>query len=818
MNLFARSRLRGAGQALLAGAAIAAVLAPVASAASAPGDALSPRLAELASPTVRSAPRAAQAARLSLPRSGPGSLLRRGNRVLVDVRFDHGAAGSVDSLRAAGAQVLHVGRRYETVTVAARPADLPALGSVPGVAGASEVLTPIVRGADCGGSVRSEGDAQLGAAAARSNWGVDGSGVTVGILSDSFDRNAGAATHAAGDVAGGDLPGPGSPCGSTTPVGVLDDSDAGGEDEGRGMAQIVHDLAPGASIDFATAFTGEFGFAANIRALAGAGAKVIADDVAYFEEPFFQDGPVAQAVNEVTGGGVSYFSAAGNDNLIGAEGRDIASWEAPKYRDSGACPAAIVELSEEVEKAEEEGGDPTPQGIEPTHCMDFDPAAGNDQIFGITVEAGRTLVLDLQWAEPWFGVGTDIDAFLLDESGQLAEDEGSPVFSVEDNVNGSQRPFEFLAWENSGATKEVRLVINRYSGGEPRLKFALLENGRGVSETDYPQSSEGDVVGPTIFGHSGAASAISVAAVPFDDSSEPERYSSRGPVTHYYGPVVGSSPAAGIIPQAISKPDLAATDCGVTTFFASQDKSGAWRFCGTSAAAPHAAAVAALVREANPGAGAAQVREILETTARPVGAFGAEAVGAGLIDADAAVGALALAPTIAVTEAPKPLSRVRRPTVRFTADRPVAFACSIDAGPSQPCASPYLFPAKLSDGRHGFAATGTDLGGRVGSSGVVFFTIDTRAPRTSIVRHPPKRIVTRHRRARAIFRFRSSEARSTFVCKVDRELLRPCGRRLALRLEAGRHAVRVRARDEAGNVDSTPAIFRFRVKRVGPNA
>ena len=121
------------------------------------------------------------------------------------------------------------------------------------------------------------------------------------------------------------------------------------------MAQIVHDLAPGASLAFATAFSGELAFAANIRALAAAGAEVIVDDVAYFEEPFFQDGPVAVAVDEVTAAGVSYFSAAGNDNLIDGEGHDIASWEAPAFRDSGGCPAAIAldEVAEAVERAPE---------------------------------------------------------------------------------------------------------------------------------------------------------------------------------------------------------------------------------------------------------------------------------------------------------------------------------------------------------------------------------------------------------------------------------------------------------------------------------
>ena len=77
---------------------------------------------------------------------------------------------------------------------------------------------------------------------------------------------------------------------------------------------------------------------------------MIADDVVYFEEPFFQDGPVAVAVNEVAAAGVSYFSAAGNDNLIDKEGRDIASWEAPSFRDSGKCPPALVSLSKKSKK------------------------------------------------------------------------------------------------------------------------------------------------------------------------------------------------------------------------------------------------------------------------------------------------------------------------------------------------------------------------------------------------------------------------------------------------------------------------------------
>jgi hypothetical protein len=582
------------------------------------------------------------------------------------------------------------------------------------------------------------------------------------------------------------------------------------------MAQIVHDLAPGASIDFATAFTGEPAFAANIRALAGVGAKVIADDVAYFEEPFFQDGPVAVAVNEVAAAGISYFSAAGNDNLIDKKGRDIASWEAPSFRDSGKCPPALVSLSQEFKEEEENEGVPSPQGLNAKHCMDFNPSpTEDDETFGITVEEGEELALDLQWAEPWNGVGTDFDAFLLNEEGKVVESEGSPVLSIEDNVGGSQRPFEFLSWENEGPEQEVQLVINRFTvpGASPRLKLALMENGRGVSETEYPQSSGGDVVGPTVFGHAGATGAIAVGAVRYSNAAQPERYSSRGPVTHLFGPVTGGSAAPAIPAQTISKPDIAATDCGATTFFARLE-AGVWRFCGTSAAAPHAAATAALVRQADPAASAAQVRADLTATAHPVGAVGADDVGAGLIDAYGAVDALALPPTVTITQPPLPLSRNRRPTVQFTANRPVTFSCAVDGGTPQPCASPFAVPA-LRDGRHGFAVTGVDLAGRAGTSSAAPFTIDTRAPRTSIAKHPPKLVRTHRRKVREAFRFRSSEAGATFVCKVDRDLPRFCRARISRRFEVGRHTVQVKARDAAGNVDRTPAVFHFRVKRVG---
>lgn len=755
------------------------------------------------------APASAQAMALQADDPGLASLplLRDGNRVLVDVRFESGAAAGLDALRTAGAEVVQLSRRYETVTVAAKTAQLSALAALPRVAAATPIARPLVRGANCGGAAVSEGDLQLNAANARASFGVDGSGVSVGILSDSFDRNPFAVTHAAGDVTSGDLTGPGSPCGSSNPVKVFDDTEAGG-DEGRAMAQIVHDLAPGADLGFATAFGGELQFAAAIRTMAASGAQVIADDVVYPEEPFFQDGPVAIAADAVAAAGVSYFSAAGNDNIVDKKGRNIASWEAPQFRDSGTCPADLLSLPK----------------FGAAHCLDFNPGAASDDTFGITVGGGETLTIDLQWAEPWNGVGTDLDAYLLDSEGKLLlvkeGGEEVPVAGAHDNLD-QQKPVEVLQWRNpSGAGAKVQLAIDNCagvcnpgaSGASPRLKFVFLQGG--VTETEYPESSAGDSVGPSIFGHAGAAGAVSVGAVRFNSISAAEVFSSRGPFTRRFGPAAGSGAAPPIAPQTTVKPDLAASDGVANTFFGAP-VGGTWRFFGTSAAAPHAAAVAALMRQANPEASAAQLRHELLDTALPVGAGSSEAVGAGLIDAYGAVAALALPPKISLTKAPEPLGRNRRPTIEFSANRPVSFTCQVDGGVPQPCSSPYTLPNPLADGPHGVAVSGLDRNGRQGSSGPYSFYVDTRAPRTRIVKHPRKLIRTKKRRSRVVFRFRSSEPDPVFVCKVDRGLLRFCGPRVSRRFGPGRHMLLVKARDKAGNVDRTPAVFHFRVKRVG---
>ena len=742
---------------------------------------LSPRLAKLAAPSLRGAGPARQAKALGLAVRGPGSLTRVGGRVLAYVRFDHGALSAVDDLRAAGAKTVDASGRYQTVTVAAKPAQLRALARLPGVEGVKPVLSPVTAAATCpSGEVVSEGDTQLEAKAAREAKSVDGSGVTVGILSDSFDQATEAsdgsrnpiATKVADDVKSADLPGVGNECGHLTPVEVLKEETNASEasDEGRAMTQIVHDLAPGANLKFASAFNGEMAFAENIADLDAAEAKVIADDVFYLEEPFFQDGPVAVAANEAVEAGATYFSAAGNDNLIDAEGHDIASWETPEFRDAGSCPPAVA----------------AKPGFNGTHCLDFDPGSRTDKTFGIKVEPESTLTVDLQWDEPWFGVGSDLDAFLLNASGGVIPG----AESHEDNVEITQTPVEVLDWTNeSASTKTVQLVINRFSGVTPRVKFALLENGGGVEATEYPRSTGEDVVGPTIFGHSGSAGAIAVGAVRFDKSA-PEPYSSRGPVFHDFGPVEGTTPAAPIAPQTLSKPDLIATDCGRTTFFTFFGKiSGVegWHFCGTSAAAPHAAAVAALMLDAEPAAEPGDIREALVGSAvsAPFAGYGPCAIGAGLVEAVGAITDIE-----ADIGAPGPLCEPP------------------EAGDPEEAAAP---------GNWGSEVPPVSPGGSAPPNSTPPPEEEPKravAPRTFFLERPDKVIRTLHHRAKVVFLFGSNETGVSFVCRIDGGLFRRCPERLARRFPLGWHTLKVAARDAAGNGDKSPASYTFKVKRV----
>ena len=166
---------------------------------------------------------------------------------------------------------------------------------------------------------------------------INGAGISVGAMSDSFNTR-GTAQNAALNVTNFDLPGASNnPAGNTTPVLVLKDQDTAGTDEGRGMVQNIHKMAPRARLAYATGVDGEVAFGNYIRAMAnipgfentfsaaipgvpfgGFKADVICDDISYGGEPFYGESIIGLAIDDAFAVGVSYFSSAGNNIGINA--------------------------------------------------------------------------------------------------------------------------------------------------------------------------------------------------------------------------------------------------------------------------------------------------------------------------------------------------------------------------------------------------------------------------------------------------------------------------------------------------------------------
>ena len=478
--------------------------------------------------------------------------------------FDFGLGADV------GAMPQHVDVRAHTLTATAAspaamalPADFAILANPP-----PELDEPVTNSQVGSGGATA---AQVQQALDESGLSVNGSGIKVGVLSDSFNDLGGAAA----DEADRALP-------PASDIQVLKDLSSGGTDEGRAMMQIIHDIAPGADLAFYTAFDSEQDFANGILALAAAGSKVIVDDVSYFDEPFFQNGIVAQAIQTVEAEGVTYVTAAGNE----ASNAYQAVWTPIAHTSYDGSLLSDIESF---------GGSPVQ-----------------------TVTVGGNVPLILEWNQPYGGAKSDLEilAFqngnLVGESGDREASSNNPWAGIELSAGTYQIAIENLSGPNPGLIKEITL-------------------GDGI-----PVTIGGANVG-TVYGHAmtpGAitAGAVSAAGTPAfgDNAPTSESFSSSGVGTEL---LFANNGTALLSPDELSPVAVSGVDDIRTTV-----PGGLSDFYGTSAASASLAGVAALILSADPNLTPAQVELIMEQTALTMA--NSAVSGAGLVQVDPAIAAV----------------------------------------------------------------------------------------------------------------------------------------------------------------------------------
>jgi uncharacterized repeat protein (TIGR01451 family) len=466
----------------------------------------------------------------------------------------------------AGGQVQSFEYKYRMARARVPISAIEGLASLPGVRKIQLAQKPFTHAINT-----SEGDVAHRAAEARNFFGVNGAGVKICVLSDGVDSLA--ALQASGDLPAVDvLPG-----------------EAGSGDEGSAMLEIIHDLAPGATLGFATAFTSISSFAANIIALQADGCHIIVDDIIYLIESPFQDVIVADAVNQVTAAGALYFSSAGNEGNFndGSSG----TWEGD-FNANGTVPSL--------------------------------PGAGVAHDFGDNGQSqlvtGDSAIVTLHWTDAFGASGNDYDVYDMD--GGL-----TTVFDASTDVqDGDDDPVEISGFAFAGE----RLVVMQFAGVDRMIN---LNNFRGTVALQTTGC---------IRGHNSAADAFAVAAVDVADAAGPggafngtesvEPFSCDGLRRIFFdfagnllpgAPPGNFSQTGGVVRQ---KPEIAAAD-GVATA-----SPGFNPFFGTSAAAPHAAAIAGLVKQAFPAFTPAQVRTALVNSALDIEAPGVDRdSGAGIV-------------------------------------------------------------------------------------------------------------------------------------------------------------------------------------------
>lgn len=399
---------------------------------------------------------------------------------------------------------------------------------------------------------------------------IDGSGVTVAIISNSFTKidNNPLTNYGSGS----DLPNDVRIVADTGSITVENES----VDEGRAMAEIIHDIAPGAKIAFINSEDTDLGMANQLQTLVNdaqttfAGNKLIVVDDVYTREEFsFQEGPWAEKINQlVSSGQIAYFAAAGNTGDTAWENVDSGGTTVPFVPTDGAIiwDETLVE----------------------DNFLSFQIVAGvPDYRQRISVAPDTRAFVTVTWDDATntalTGVDTDLDIYFVDP----LTNESVGIAGRNDNLS-NQIPYDTAQFKNERESpRELDIVIQHYAGATPnKIKWSSQDPGVTILEADTGS--------PTIIGHVAAEHAFAVGAVRYNNQSAPEPFTSLGPATVLFD--VDGNPVAAAN-QVRNKPEAAGIDGGDTSFFGQQQNDGNSfpNFFGTSASAPHVAAIAALV-------------------------------------------------------------------------------------------------------------------------------------------------------------------------------------------------------------------------------
>jgi hypothetical protein len=477
----------------------------------------------------------------------------------------------------------------------------------PGVFSVSLVHKPIRRV----GKTTSQGVGVLHSDAVNAQ-GYDGKGITVGVLSDSYNLTT---PFADVDVRNDDLPGPGNSGGHTQPIYVLAEGaqGQGNTDEGRAMLQIIHDVAPGAALAFASVGDSQLTFAANIRRLRTdpkANCDVMVDDISFPDEPFFSDGPIAQAVDDVVhsnslpGKKNLFYSASGNDGHSGGVGY-VDDFHPV---DDAAARAGLAKTNLKLNQV--------PVNLTAGGFQNFETRANKPPLIVQQVTLTESATVCLQWDDPFTPgqVTTDYNLLIFDENGNFRN-----ALSGTDNNFATGEPLEIIDLPLNRDGSGYQLAITRRDAGSQLATHLRYVASGSSSSSGYQATPTPSYIQPNIYGHVGAPGADGVAAFAYDDTANPEDFDSAGPMTIYFD----RDQQRLATPELRQQPTMAAPDNANTSFFpqdngSDSDGDGFPNFAGTSAAAPHAAGVAALLLQAAGGPGSltdAQARTLLQSTA-----------------------------------------------------------------------------------------------------------------------------------------------------------------------------------------------------------